>query len=91
MKAFNVTFADGAMEEYQWFVDNDKKTARRIVKLVENIRKNPFKGIGKPEPLKHQFSKVWSRRIDAKNRLMYWLIDKDTVEILACIGHYGKK
>jgi Txe/YoeB family toxin of Txe-Axe toxin-antitoxin module len=37
MKAFNVTFADGAMEEYQWFVDNEKKTAKRIVKLVENI------------------------------------------------------
>lgn len=66
----------------------DKKTLKRINQLIRDIeRGNGFDGIGKPEPLKNEFSGFWSRRIDDTNRLIY-RIAGDTLEILSCRGHY---
>lgn len=66
----------------------DKKTLKRINQLIRDIeRGNGFDGIGKPEPLKNEFSGFWSRRIDECNRLIYRIVG-DTLEILSCRGHY---
>jgi toxin YoeB len=91
MKIFQVKFTKFAQKEYQWFLDNDKRLAERIVKLVESIEKNPFKGFGKPEPLKHHLTGLWSRRIDGKNRLVYEVVNDQTILIHGCKDHYGKK
>lgn len=66
---------------------NDPKISKKILKLVSSILENPFKGVGKPEPLKHEFSGLWSRRINRKNRLVY-LVEGETVILISCLGHY---
>ena len=66
----------------------DKKTLKRVNKLLMDISRNPFDGIGKPEPLKGNLSGLWSRRIDDNgNRIVYY-ISNDIVHIIACKGHY---
>jgi toxin YoeB len=59
----------------------------RILKLLEEIQRQPFQGTGKPEPLRHLGSSVWSRRITQEHRLVY-RVDKDTVWLLQCRYHY---
>ena len=83
-----VLFNIKALQEFKWFVDNNKKIAKRILLLVRSIEEDPFKGNGKPKPLKHEIKGTWSRRIDAKNRMIYRIIDNDTIEIVRCKGHY---
>lgn len=79
---------DEAWDDYTYWQTQDKKTLKRINQLIRNIeRGNGFDGIGKPEPLKNEFSGFWSRRIDDTNRLIY-RITGDTLEILSCRGHY---
>ncbi len=65
----------------------DKKTLKRINRLIKNTLSNPFEGIGKPEPLKENLSGFWSRRIDETNRLVY-AIDDDYLTIISCRYHY---
>lgn len=65
----------------------DKSTLRRINVLLKDIQRNPFDGIGKPEPLKGNFSGWWSRRIDDCNRIVYKM-NGETVIIACCKGHY---
>ena len=89
MKTFDVTFTKEAWQDYQFFLKTDSRLAERIVRLAEDIANTPKRGIGKPEPLKNDFTGFWSRRIDKKNRLIYRFIDNDTVEIVRCKGHYG--
>ena len=60
---------------------------RKINDLIKAVRREPFEGIGKPEPLKHQLQGLWSRRIDAENRLVYE-VDDDELRIIACRFHY---
>jgi toxin YoeB len=91
MNEINIIFHEKAKQEYLWFVKNNKKLAERIVKLVEDIKQNPFRGLGKPELLKFNFSGIWSRRIDQKHRLIYRFIDSDTIEIVRCYSHYDNK
>lgn len=79
---------DDAWEEYLSWQSEDKKTLKRINQLLKDIDRNYYEGIGKPEPLKGDFSGWWSRRIDNCNRLIY-RIKNNTVEILACKGHYN--
>lgn len=67
----------------------DKATLRRINTLVTDTLREPYAGIGKPEPLKHEFSGWWSRRIDQEHRLVYRLRD-DALEIAALRYHYGE-
>ncbi len=80
---------DEAWDDYMYWQTQDKKTLKRINQLIRDIeRGNGFDGIGKPEPLKNEFSGFWSRRIDDTNRLIYRIVG-DTLEILSCRGHYN--
>lgn len=78
---------DEAWEDYLYWQMQDRKTLKRINELIRDIERDGFSGIGKPEPLKGEFSGFWSRRIDAKNRLAYRISDK-ALEILSCRCHY---
>ena len=73
-------------EYYSWF-KNDKDIFKRIMLLVDDILKHPTDGIGKPEPLKHNFAGCWSRRIDIEHRLIYQ-IKENQIIIIACKYHY---
>ncbi|WP_373513400.1 Txe/YoeB family addiction module toxin [Persicitalea sp.] len=70
-----------------WKKTNNRKVLKRIRALIESLLENTFEGIGKPEPLKHDLSGCWSRRIDREHRIVY-SIDGNTVEILSLRGHY---
>jgi len=76
-----------AWDDYVYWQMQDKKTLKRINTLVQDISRNGNTGIGKPEPLKGEFSGFWSRRIDETNRLVY-RIQNGMLEILSCRGHY---
>ena len=75
------------LEDLRFWVSTDAKVAERILKLVEEIRRDPFRGTGKPEPLKHLGSGVWSRRITQADRLVY-LVESGAVSLLQCRYHY---
>ena len=81
-------WSDEAWEDYLYWQTQDKKTLKRINALVKDIERNHFDGIGKPEPLKGNYSGFWSRRIDETNRLVY-RITGDLLEITSCKGHYN--
>ena len=82
----NKTWFDRAWEDYlSW--QSDKKMLKRVNQLIRDTERNPFTGIGKPEPLKGDLSGFWSRRIDDTNRLVY-RVNGDILEILSCKGHY---
>lgn len=76
-----------AWDEYCKWQQADKAIIKRINELIKDARRDPFKGIGKPEPLKHDLSGVWSRRINDTDRLTYYLED-DILVIVSCKGHY---
>ena len=63
------------------------KTLRKINKLIKDISRHPFEGIGHPEPLKHKYQGYWSRHIDEYNRLVYRIVD-GSLEIAQCRAHY---
>lgn len=79
---------ENAWEDYVWWQSQDRKTLKRINMLVRDILRNGNEGLGKPEPLKHDFAGYWSRRIDEEHRLVYELAG-DEVRIAACRYHYG--
>lgn len=66
-----MVFDPNGFEDLAWWVEKDRKKALRIVKLIKEIQKKPFSGTGKPEPLKHELSGCWSRRIDREHRIVY--------------------
>ncbi len=78
-----------AWSDYQYWQTQDKKTLKKINALINDAVRNPFEGIGKPEPLKHRQG-YWSRRIDEKNRVVY-KVDGDSLVIAAVRGHYDDK
>ncbi|SNY53154.1 toxin YoeB [Arsukibacterium tuosuense] len=82
-----LTFAQTAWEDYLYWQQTDKKTLKRINTLVKEIARQPFAGIGDPEPLKHNWSGYWSRRIDREHRLVYKVTDNQIV-IVQCRYHY---
>lgn len=82
-------WTDDAWEDYLWWQGQDRKTLRRINQLVRDIERDPFGGIGKPEPLRHEYSGLWSRRIDQANRLVYEIAN-DTIVIYSCRDHYAR-
>lgn len=84
----NLTFSENAWQEYLYWQTQDKKTLKRINQLLQDINRNGYYGIGKPEPLKGELSGFWSRRIDDTNRLVYRLSD-NIIEIIQCKGHYN--
>lgn len=79
-----------AREEYLYWQTQDKKTLKKINHLLENINRNGYNCIGKPEPMKGNLSGYWSARIDEQNRLVF-RIANDEVEIFQCGSHYGDK
>jgi len=82
-----ITFAEDAWEEYLYWQSQDKKTLRKINSLLKSIQREPFTGEGKPEPLKDSPGGEWSRRINAKDRLVY-MISNEGIVITQCKGHY---
>ena len=81
------SFSEQAWEDYLYWQSQDKKTLKRINKLLDDIARNGYDGIGKPEPLKNNFSGWWSRRINDEDRLIYRISGND-IEIAQCKGHY---
>ena len=81
---------DFAWEDYLYWQNQDKKVLKRINQLLQDIDRNGYKGIGKPEPLKGNLQGYWSRRIDDTNRLVYRISDSG-IEILQCRSHYTDK
>lgn len=87
----NVLFSETAWSHYLFWQQNDKRKFERINDLIKNIKRTPFQGIGKPEPLKQELTGFWSRRIDSEHRLVYRVIGKEEnkhLEIIACKYHY---
>ena len=78
-----------AWKDYVYWQSQDKKTLKRINKLISDVQRNPFAGIGKPEPLKENLSDFWSRRIDESHRLVY-IVDDKLLTIISCRYHYEK-
>jgi toxin YoeB len=84
----NLEFDVNAFEDLAWWVENDRKQALKIMKLIQAVQRNPFQGLGKPEPLKHDLSGCWSRRINQEHRLIDQVLD-DKIRIIACRYHYS--
>ena len=84
-----VKFEGSAYTQFcEWVVVN-MKTFKKIANLINEVRRDPYHGTGKPEPLKHNYSGYWSRRIDDKNRLVYRVSNSDEIVIASCKGHYS--
>lgn len=80
-------FAEHAWEDYLYWQKTDKKILRRINALIKDVTREPFEGIGKPEPLKHALSGYWSRRINNEHRMVY-AVQKDSLLIAQLRYHY---
>ncbi len=85
-----IIFSKNAWEDYTSWQTEDKKILRKINNLIKDIQRSPYKGIGKPEPLKFDLAGLWSRRIDLEHRLVY-KIEGNNLLIYACRYHYDKK
>ncbi|MFQ5638795.1 MAG: Txe/YoeB family addiction module toxin [bacterium] len=85
-----LVFTESAWKDYLWFQKNDRKLLKRINELIKDTLRSPFEGIGKPEPLKSDFSGHWSRRINSEHRLVY-SVTATELTIVACRYHYQKK
>lgn len=75
------------LEDLRYWVKTDRKVALRIFDLVESVMRNPFEGIGKPEPLKFMLSGAWSRRLTQEHRIVY-LVSSGRIDFLQCRYHY---
>jgi toxin YoeB len=83
----NIAFEKKAFQEFTEWASSDKKIHAKIIELINDILRNPFLGIGKPEPLKHEFQGYWSRRITHEHRLVYMVTDTEIL-IISCKLHY---
>ena len=83
----NKIWSDNAWEDYTFWQTQDRKTLKKINDLLKDIERAPYEGIGKPEPLKHEWQGYWSRRINDCDRLIY-RINNDQLEVTACRSHY---
>jgi toxin YoeB len=88
MAALQIAFTPTAWAQFQELLNVDRKLFVRTLDLIDAVSRNPFEGIGKPEPLKHQLAGSWSRRINDRHRLVY-RVEGKVVTILACLYHYG--
>jgi toxin YoeB len=82
-----LSWAENAWSDYLYWQQKDKKTLKRINTLIKEVTRQPFEGLGDPEPLKHNWSSYWSRRIDREHRLVY-SIEGNTLYIIQCHYHY---
>lgn len=82
-----LAWTDESWSDYVYWQGQDKKTLKRINKLITDTKRSPFEGIGKPEPLKENLSGFWSRRIDESNRQVYAVSDSH-ITVISCRYHY---
>jgi len=82
-----LAWTDDAWSDYVYWQGQDKKTLKRINKLITDTKRSPFEGIGKPESLKENLSGFWSRRVDETNRLVY-AVNDNHITIISCRYHY---
>ena len=82
-----MTFTPTALDDLRYWIKTDKRQADRILALLEEARRTPFDGTGKPEPLRFQLAGCWSRRIDREHRLVYQ-VEEDEIAVIACRYHY---
>ena len=80
-------FVDESWEDYLYWQKIDKKMVKRINLLLKDISRQPYEGLGKPEPLKHNYRGFWSRRINVEHRLIYQ-VNEDEIRIIKCRFHY---
>ena len=85
----DLLFLPEGWEDYLYWQTQDKKTLRRINTLIKDIQRNPFEGLGKPEPLKGNYQGWWSRRIDEVNRVVY-KVENQQIIIAQCRTHYSR-
>ena len=83
----NILFSSVAIENLKRYKSGNQKLAFKVLELVTDIQANPFEGLGKPEPLKGDYSGYWSRRINDEHRLIYE-IREDLIVVHSCYGHY---
>lgn len=83
----NIVFDQKAFQQFNNWANEDKKTYRKIVDLINDVLRHPFSGIGKPEPLKNNLKGYWSRRITNEHRLVYKVTDTEII-IISCQFHY---
>ena len=90
----NVEFTETAWQDLDYWIENDLEIVQKIKNLIKSIQRTPSKGIGKPEPLRHEFKGCWSRRINREHRLVYRISGKSGVNqkctIIQCRYHYDK-
>ena len=84
-----LSWTNEAWSDYIYWQSQDKKTLKRINKLIIDVKRDPVEGIGKPEILKENLAGFWSRRIDMENRLVY-AINEEQITIISCRYHYHK-
>ena len=82
-----IIFHPNAWEDYLYWQKNDKKLLKKVNSLIKEIKRTPFEGTGKPEALKFDLSRFWSRRINQEHRLVY-RIEKESLHVLSCRYHY---
>ncbi len=80
-------FSDKAWDDYLYWQETDRQLLKKINKLIKDITRDPFDGLGKPEPLKHELSGFWSRRITDEHRLVYE-VSENSLAIASCRYHY---
>jgi toxin YoeB len=85
-----IVFEGNAFQDFTEWATLDKKLHKRIIDLIKDITREPFSGLGKPEPLKHELKGYWSRRINDEHRLVYKVSD-DAVTIVSCKYHYSDR
>lgn len=84
----SLEFDPSAFEDLSWWIQQDRKKALRLVKLIKEVQRTPFTGTGKPEALKHELAGCWSRRIDDEHHRLVYEVQDDKIRILACRYHY---
>ncbi|MEZ5042748.1 MAG: Txe/YoeB family addiction module toxin [Saprospiraceae bacterium] len=87
-----IEFTEHGWEDFEYWIETDKEIVNKIKELIKSIRQTPFKGLGKPEPLKHSLKGFWSRRITQEHRLVYKITGKKSEDqkcsIIQCRYHY---
>jgi len=83
----NLIWSEKSWNDYLYWQKNDKQILKKINELIKSIKREPFSGIGKPEPLKHQLAGFWSRRINNEHRFVYQ-VERDNLYIISCRYHY---
>jgi len=82
-----LSFSDDAWDDYLYWQSKDKRVLKKLNKLIKEIQRSPFEGLGEPEPLKYNWSGYWSRRITIEHRIVY-KVTEDAVLIAQCRYHY---